>query len=67
MLGLSILFGVSKRLGAIFRDERGVTAMEYGLIGAATVTVIGVAVAAISPNLSTIWTAMSTTLSTAAG
>ncbi len=67
MLNFRDLLCLSRHFGAMLRDTRGVTAMEYGLIGAATVTVIGVAVAAISPNLSSIWNAMSTTLSTAAG
>jgi Flp pilus assembly pilin Flp len=45
---------------------KGVTAMEYGIIGSVTVVVVGAAVAGLNTPLSTIWTAISTALTTAA-
>jgi Flp pilus assembly pilin Flp len=49
------------------RDNcKGVTAMEYGIIGSVTVVVVGAAVAGLNTPLSTIWTKISTALATAA-
>ena len=38
------------------RDERGVTAIEYGLIAAAMAAAIGTAMVALSGGLSTVFT-----------
>ena len=48
-------------------DLKGVTAMEYGIIGATTVVVVGGVVSALGAPLNTIWTNISTALTTAAG
>jgi pilus assembly protein Flp/PilA len=52
---------------ALMRDQKGVTAMEYGIIAAVTVVVVGTAIGGISGNLATIWTSIGTALATAAG
>jgi Flp pilus assembly pilin Flp len=49
------------------KDLKGVTSMEYGIIGATTVVVVGAAVAGLGTPLRTIWTSISTALATAAG
>jgi Flp pilus assembly pilin Flp len=48
-------------------DLKGVTSMEYGIIAATTVVVVGGVVAGLGTPLNTIWTAISTALTTAAG
>ena len=48
-------------------DRRGVTAMEYGIIAATTVVVVGAVVGGLSGSLTTIWGKINTALATAAG
>jgi len=48
-------------------DLKGVTSMEYGIIAATTVVVVGGVVAGLGSPLSTIWQHVSTALTTAAG
>jgi Flp pilus assembly pilin Flp len=47
-------------------DLKGVTSMEYGIIAATTVVVVGGVVAGLGTPLRTIWTAISTALVAAA-
>ena len=46
----------------LFNDERGVTAMEYGMIAAATIVAIAGLMTTISGKLSSIFTTISTSL-----
>jgi pilus assembly protein Flp/PilA len=55
------------KLQGLGRDTKGVTAMEYGIIAAVTVVVVGTAIGGIGGNLTTIWTKIGTSLATAAG
>ena len=48
-------------------DLKGVTSMEYGIIAATTVVVVGGVVAGLGTPLNTIWTQIQTALTTAAG
>jgi pilus assembly protein Flp/PilA len=57
---------VRARVAEILSDRKGVTAMEYGIIAAVTVVVVGAAMSGIGVSLGTIWTAIGTALSTAA-
>lgn len=50
---------------AFAADERGVTAIEYGLIAALMAAAIGTAFALLGPALKTAFTAISTTLAAA--
>ncbi len=50
------------KLYAFFRDEKGATAIEYGLIAAGISVVIIGAVNAIGTNLNTAFTSISTQL-----
>lgn len=52
---------VSSRLAALKRDERGVTALEYGVIAAFII----VAIIAVLPGISTALTSAFTSISTA--
>ena len=47
-------------------DLKGVTSMEYGIIAATTVVVVGGVVAGLGTPLNTIWTTINTALTTAA-
>jgi len=47
-------------------DRKGVTSMEYGIIAATTVVVVGGVVAGLGTPLNTIWTNISTALTAAA-
>lgn len=51
-----------KKLQALFRNEEGVTAIEYGLIAALIAVAIIVAVRAVGTGLSTTFTDVSTNL-----
>jgi len=53
-------------LRALIKDERGVTAMEYGLIAALVAVVIIGSVTAIGTKLETAFTSISTALTPAA-
>ncbi len=46
----------------LLNDRRGVTAMEYGMIAAATIVAITVGVSNIKTSLSTIFTSINTAL-----
>jgi Flp pilus assembly pilin Flp len=48
-------------------NRRGVTAMEYGIIAATTVVVVGGVVAGLGAPLTTIWNNIQTALVVAAG
>ena len=68
MLKLLVMGEVAlARLEKMLADRRGVTSMEYGIIAATTVVIVGTAIGGISGNLSTIWNKVSTALQTAAG
>jgi Flp pilus assembly pilin Flp len=54
-------------LALLKADNKGVTALEYGIIAAVTVAATGVGAAAIKTPLTTLWTAVTTALTTAAG
>jgi pilus assembly protein Flp/PilA len=67
MLKIIVMADIAKqRVAALLADRRGVTAMEYGIIAATTVVVVGTAIGAIAGPLGTIWTDISTALTTAA-
>ena len=48
-------------------DLKGVTAMEYGIIAATTVVVVGGAVVGLNASLGGIWTAIGAALAAAPG
>jgi len=50
---------------ALFADERGVTAIEYGLIAALMAAAVGTAFALLGPALLTKFTAIATQLTAA--
>lgn len=54
------------RLTLLRNDRRGVTAMEYGIIAATTVVVVGGVIGTVGGSLGRIWTAIDTALSAAA-
>ena len=57
------MFTALKIAAVAFRaDRRGVTAMEYGMIAAATIVAITVGVSNIKTSLSTIFTSINTAL-----
>lgn len=49
----------------LLSDRKGVTAMEYGIIGATTVVVVGGVVAGLGTPLGTIWTNIQNALTAA--
>lgn len=51
-------------LKQVWKNDKGVTAMEYGVIAAFTVVAISAALALIGPKLSTIFTRINTSLGT---
>jgi pilus assembly protein Flp/PilA len=51
----------------LWENRKGVTAMEYGIIAATTVVVVGGVVAGLGAPLTTIWNNIQTALATAAG
>ena len=53
---------IQKLVSKLFNDEAGVTAMEYGMIAAATIVAIAGFMSTISGKLSTIFTTVSTNL-----
>jgi pilus assembly protein Flp/PilA len=55
------------RFDDLRHDRKGVTAMEYGIIAATTVVVVGGVVAGLGAPLNTIWTNICTALTAAAG
>jgi pilus assembly protein Flp/PilA len=48
-------------------DQKGVTALEYGIIAAVTVAAIGATIGVVGTDLSAIWTKIGTTMTTAKG
>ena len=54
-------------IASLRNDNKGVTAMEYGIIAAVTVAAVGGAIVAIGGSLTTIWGSIKTTMATAAG
>ena len=56
---VSQMISLVRGLGA---DQKGVTAIEYGVIAAATVVTIVVALTAIGPKMTTIFTSISSAL-----
>jgi Flp pilus assembly pilin Flp len=54
------------RLARLGADKRGVTSMEYGIIAATTVVVVGGVVGGLGTPLNTIWTNISDALTLAA-
>jgi pilus assembly protein Flp/PilA len=59
---ISKMFTFLKNLSALAKDERGVTALEYGLIAGLIAVVIISAVTALGTKLSTTFTAITTAL-----
>ena len=60
-------FVFAQRKLADLRDNcKGVTAMEYGIIAAVTVVVVGGSAATLKTPLTTIWSSVSGALTTAA-
>lgn len=57
----------NNKLQNLVHDTKGVTAMEYGIIAAVTVVVVGGVVGGLSGSLSTIWNNIGTALAAAAG
>jgi pilus assembly protein Flp/PilA len=64
---LKLFVWCENALDTLRNDRKGVTAMEYGIIAATTVVVVGGVVGGLHGSLTTIWGAISTALSTAAG
>jgi Flp pilus assembly pilin Flp len=64
---LKLFVRVENALFNLRNDLKGVTSMEYGIIAATTVVVVGGVVSALGSPLSTIWNNVSTALTTAAG
>ena len=52
-------------ISAAVADRKGVTAMEYGIIAAVTVVVVGAAMGGLSGNLATLWGDISSALGNA--
>ena len=46
-------------------DQRGVTALEYGIIAAVTVAAVGTVIGAVGTDLTAVWTTIKTDLHTA--
>lgn len=59
---MHVLFATKR----FFRDEEGVTAIEYGLIAAAIAVVVGAAAASMGESVNTIFQKITNTLSAAA-
>ena len=59
LVGLRVVLSGFSRTVA---DEKGVTAMEYGVIAAATIVAISVALLAIAPKMKTTFESISTAL-----
>ncbi len=53
---------IKTAIANLLNDRRGVTAMEYGMIAAATIVAITVGVGNIKTSLSTIFTSINTAL-----
>ncbi len=65
MLQLATL--AQRKLADVKNDLKGVTAMEYGIIAATTVVVVGGVVAGLGAPLTIIWANISAALTAAAG
>jgi Flp pilus assembly pilin Flp len=65
---LKLFVWCENALYTLRNDLKGVTSMEYGIIAATTVVVVGAAFATggIGTNLGKIWTSIGTALTTAA-
>ena len=61
-IGRLKMFAFYNNMRALIADERGVTAMEYGLIAALVAVVIITTVTALGTNLKTTFTSISTAL-----
>lgn len=67
MLNLIVAAQVLKiRAANLLKDRDGVTSMEYGIIAAVTVAVVGGAIGGIGGSLSQIWTGVGTALTAGA-
>ena len=67
MLKLFVMAEMARdRISDLLADRKGVTAMEYGIIAATTVVIVGGVVAGLGTPLGTIWTHIETALTTAA-
>jgi pilus assembly protein Flp/PilA len=62
---LQLVVFAERKLRDLLSDRRGVTAMEYGIIAATTVVVVGAAIGGIGGNLGSIWGKISTTMASA--
>jgi pilus assembly protein Flp/PilA len=60
------MFTLRNNLRALIKDERGVTAMEYGLIAALVAVVIVTSVTALGTKLTAVFTSINTSLTPAA-
>jgi Flp pilus assembly pilin Flp len=63
---LKLLVWCQTTLYHLLNDFKGVTSMEYGIIAATTVVVVGGVVATLGSPLTTIWNNIGTALSNAA-
>jgi Flp pilus assembly pilin Flp len=64
---LKVFVWAENALYNLRNDLKGVTSMEYGIIAATTVVVVGGVVAGLGTPLRTIWVSISTALANAAG
>lgn len=64
---LKTLVWAQTKVDALRENRKGVTAMEYGIIAAVTVVVVGGVVGGLNGPLTTIWNNISAALATAAG
>jgi Flp pilus assembly pilin Flp len=63
MLKLFVMADIARRrLAAMLADQKGVTAMEYGMIAAATVVAVGAVMTTIKGDLTTLFTNLETYL-----
>jgi Flp pilus assembly pilin Flp len=63
MLKLATL--AQRKIADVKNDLKGVTAMEYGIIAATTVVVVGGVVGGLHGSLTTIWASIGTALTNA--
>jgi Flp pilus assembly pilin Flp len=64
---LKSLVLMQRKIADVKEDLKGVTAMEYGIIAATTVVVVGGVVAGLGAPLTTIWNNIDAALVAAAG
>ena len=56
MLNLFVMAGTARHwMKNLLGDRKGAAAMEYGIIAAVTVVIVGTAMAALGTNLTSLW------------